>query len=142
MGLMIRPPQWTRTFWATALLIAFAALLYATSSGFAAPPEAPPGPDRFGINLVKYTAYEWLLVSYKENSIACKIVVDYEGKPTLTDVYIDCGDEITDEWVEQQPCLDPSQPQFCDGYYLYFIGSHPADRDLRKAANRGLASLR
>ncbi len=129
MRLMIRPPQRTALLWVTALLIAFAALLSAPSSGFAAP-APPPGPDRFGINLVKYTAYEWLLVTFKDNSVACEISVDYAGQPTITDVYIDCGDKTTDAWIAQKPCLDPSHPQFCDGYYIYFTGSRPAEHEV------------
>ena len=126
---MRTPPRRIFLLWPIGLMVACAALLAATSSGFAAPAQ-PPGPDRYEILTVAYTAYDWLMVAFKNNQIVCKIVVDYEGKPSLTDVYIDCGDIITDKWIAQKPCLDPGKPQFCDGYYLYFTGSRSAQKEV------------
>ncbi len=117
------------TFWLTSLIVAFAALLSATARGVAAS-GLPPGPDRYQVITVEYTAYDWILATFKDNEIVCEIVVDYEGKPTLEDVYLDCGEKITNEWIAQKPCLVPSKPQFCDGYYIYFTGSHPATKEV------------
>jgi hypothetical protein len=114
--------------WLTSFLVAGAALLSATSAGFAAP-AIPPGPDRSKITIVQYTAYEWLLVTFKGNHVVCKISVDHEGKPTITEVYIDCGDKLTNAWIAQKPCLDASKSNQCDGYYIYFTGSHAAEKE-------------
>ena len=125
---MQTPNRRTLHFWLISLLVAFVALLFATSAGFAAP-APPPGPDRYKVTLVKYTAYEWYMATFKLNQIVCKIVVDYEGTPTLEDIYIDCGDELTDQWVAQEPCLKPKANK-CDGYYIFPTGSYPAEKEV------------
>jgi hypothetical protein len=121
--------RWTPLFWLISLLVAFAALLSATSTGSAAP-APPPGPDRYKVLLVKYTSYEWYMATFKGNHIVCKIIVDYEGKPTLTDVYIDCGDTLTNQWVAQQPCRNMYKPNQCDGYYIFLAGNYPAEKEV------------
>jgi hypothetical protein len=126
---MQTPNRRTLHFWLISLLVAFVALLFATSAGFAAP-APPPGPDRYKITLIKYTAYEWYMATFKGNHIVCKIIVDYEGMPTLTDVYIDCGDDLTNEWVAQKPCNDPYKSNKCDGYYIFSTGSYPAEKEV------------
>lgn len=122
-------PGWIPQGWLTSLVVACAALLFATSNGFAAS-TSPPGPDRYTITTVQYTAYEWLLVAFKNNQVVCKIVVDHEGKPTISEVYVDCGDKLTNAWIAQPPCLNASKANQCPGYYIYFLNSHPAEKDL------------
>ena len=125
---MKTPNQRTLHFWLISLLVAFVALLFATSAGFAAP-APPPGPDRYKVTLVKYTVYDWYMATFKLNEIVCKIVVDYEGTPTLEDIYIDCGDVLTDKWVAQEPCLKLKTNK-CDGYYIFPTGSYPAEKEV------------
>lgn len=121
--------RWTPLFWLISLLVAFAALLSATLTGSAAP-APPPGPDRYKVLLVKYTSYEWYMATFKGNQIVCKIIVDYKGKPTLTDVYIDCGDVLTNQWVAQRPCRKVDRPNQCEGYYIFLAGSHPGEKEV------------
>ena len=133
----MKPSRRTPLFWLTSLLVAFAALLSATSAGFAAP-APPPGPDRYTVQVISYTAYEWYMASFKGNQLVCKIIVDHEGQPTLAEIYADCGDKldetgdnyIVDVWVAQKPCLDPSKAAKCEGYYIFFAGSRPAEREV------------
>jgi hypothetical protein len=127
MGRARISPRLTILIWLTSLFVAGVALLASTLGGRAA--SNPPGPDRYTFTTIQYTAYDWLLVTFKGNHIVCEITVDYEGRPTLTDVYIDCGDEITNKWIAQKPCLDPSKANKCEGVYIYYIGSHPAERE-------------
>jgi hypothetical protein len=110
------------------LLVALAALFSANSIGFAAP-ATPPGPDRYQVTLVKYTAYEWYMAAFKGNVIVCKIVVDYDGIPTLEDVYAACGATITNFWIAQPPCTNTVNPNKCKGFYLFSTGSHPAEKE-------------
>lgn len=126
---MKTPARQTPLFWLISLLAAFAALLSVTSAKATAP-AAPPGPDRYQVMLLQYTAYDWYMVTYKGNHIVCKIVVDYEGPPTLTDIYIDCGDDLTDQWVAQPPCKTPQKANRCEGYYIFFAGNHPAEKEV------------
>lgn len=121
--------RWTPLFRLIGLLVACAALLSATSAGFAAA-APPPGPDRFEVMLVQYTSYEWYMADFKHNEITCKIVVDYEGTPTLEDVYIDCGEELTDKWVAQPPCENPKKAHECEGYYIFPTGGTPSEKEV------------
>jgi hypothetical protein len=121
------PFRRTPLFWLISVLVACAALLSATSAGFAA--SAPPGPDRYKVTLVQYTSYEWYMATFKGNHLLCKIVVDYEGTPSLNDVYLDCGKELTDAWVAQPPCVKVDRPNQCKGYYIFLANSHPAEKE-------------
>jgi hypothetical protein len=119
----------TPRYWLISLLVACAALLSATSAGFAAS-APPPGPDRYKVLLVKYTAYEWYMATFKLNQIVCKIVVEYEGMPILEDVYADCGQQLTDEWVAQPPCVKVEKFNRCKGYYIFLAGEHPEEKEI------------
>lgn len=122
-------PRRTLLLWLTSLLVAGAAYLSVTSTGSAAS-APPPGPDRFKSVVVKYTSYTWFMVAYRKNDIVCKIVVDYEGKPDLKDVYIDCGDALTNEWVAQPPCMNYDRPNNCKGYYIYLVSAESKQKDV------------
>lgn len=115
--------------WLSSLLVACVALLSVTSAGLAAP-APPPGPDRYKVLAIKYTAYDWYMAAFQGDEIVCKIVVDYEGRPTLEDVYADCGEELTNAWVEQPLCKTPNKPAQCEGYYIFFVGSRPAEKEV------------
>ena len=119
----------TPIFWPISLLVAFVALLAATSSGFAAP-APPPGPDRFKAIVVNYTTYAWYMATFRGNHLVCKIVIEYEGLPNLEDVYADCGQELADEWVAQPICKNADKPNRCKGYYLFLAESIPGQREV------------
>ena len=81
--------------------------LASPSQGAAAPAQNPPGPDRYSVTTVDYTKYFWWLIRWGENDHECEIEVDHEGLPTPGDIYVDCGQDIYDEWVTQKPCRKP-----------------------------------
>ncbi|MBI5934931.1 MAG: hypothetical protein HY867_14595 [Chloroflexi bacterium] len=122
-------PARTPLFWPISLLVAFVALLAATSSGFAAP-APPPGPDRFKAIVVNYTSNTWFLATFRANHIVCKIVVEHEGIPSLEDVYASCGEDITNEWIAQPICKNVDRPNHCKGYYIFLVESVPGQRDV------------
>ena len=126
---MKTPLARTPLFWPIGLLVAFVALLAATSSGSAAP-APPPGPDRFKVLIVKFTTYNWYMATFRGNHLVCKIVIEYEGIPNLEDVYADCGQDLTDEWVAQPPCKNFDRPNHCKGYYLFLAESIPGEREV------------
>jgi len=113
------------------LLLALAGSAFASHlSGTAAPSYVPPGPDRFSVVTVDYTKYFWWLLAWDGNGTPiCKIDVDHEGMPTPGDVYVDCGQEIYDIWVEQNPCIE-IDIQLCEGVYVVLIGSGPAQKEV------------
>src|SRR5687768_16283313 len=73
------------------ILSAFLGSAFTPGMGAASAAEAPPGPDRFTVVTVAYTAYEWWVVRWQENQVMCSIVVDHEEMPTPSEVYRDCG---------------------------------------------------
>jgi hypothetical protein len=85
--------------------------------------------------VVTYTRYEWWLLRWSDNQLLCQVYVDHEGWPTADDVLTDCGGTIYSQWINTQPCtgLDQGQllPSGCTGLYLYFIGSAPAEKEIK-----------
>jgi hypothetical protein len=85
----------------------------------------PPGPDRSIVVVQQYTSYEWWLTNRSDNAVLCSIDIDHDGLPGNGDIYKACGEEIYDEWIVTKPC---PQGDVCDGYYLQFVKSWPAQR--------------
>jgi len=79
---------------------------------------------------VKYTAYQWWMVSWKGHNAVCSVIVDHEGIPTPGEVYRDCGEMIYEEWISQKPCLTNREKDTCEGYYVHLIDSRPAEREI------------
>ena len=122
------PRQWRNRFITLSLLLAVVGSAFASSSqGVAAPSQDPPGPDRFSVTTVDYTKYFWWMIRWGENDVECKIEIDHEGMPTPGDVYVDCGEELYEKWVEQKPCtnLDVNS---CKGFYMVQVDSEPAQK--------------
>jgi hypothetical protein len=84
---------------------------------------------------VTYTRYEWWLLRWSDNQIVCHVYIDHEGLPTADEILTDCGGEIYNQWLATQPCpgLDQASlpPSGCVGLYLYFIGSAPAEKEIK-----------
>jgi len=98
--------------------------------GAAAPSYLPPGPDRFSVITVEYTKYFWWMLEWDgTGDVICKLEVDHDGLPTPGDVYVDCGEDLYDSWVEQQPCLEIDTTR-CRGFYMVKIGSEPASKEI------------
>jgi hypothetical protein len=111
-------------------------LLAFVGSAFSAPPRnatapqtAPPGPDRFSVTVVDYTKYFWWLIRWGRHDIECKIITDHEGLPTPGDIFVDCGEDIYLEWIEQMPCLT-ADVKLCEGFYLQLAGTKPAQKEV------------
>ncbi|MEW6402451.1 MAG: hypothetical protein AB1649_11680 [Chloroflexota bacterium] len=103
----------------------------ASSRGYsAAAALQPPGPDRFTVITVEYIAYNWWMVTWKGNVVVCGIEADHEGMPTGSEIFRDCGEVLYEEWVNQDPCLTPYNSHNCPGYYMYFVDSHPAEKEI------------
>lgn len=95
--------------------------------------QPTPGPDRHTNILIDATEYNWWLVYWSDNTIACVIAVDHEGKPTKEDVLNDCGAAIYDKWLYTPACTGAesgSALQACKGMYLHNVGSQDVSRSL------------
>jgi hypothetical protein len=95
----------------------------------AAPSDAPPGPDRFSVVTVEYTKYFWWMIEWDRSDVICKLEIDHEGLPTPGDVYVDCGQDIYETWVKQEPCQE-LDTRLCKGFYVVMIGSEPATKEI------------
>ena len=109
-------------------------LVGSASTSFPAPnlrasANNPPGPDRFTSIILKYTKYTWWMARFDDSSVVCEIIVDHEGNPTLEEVYSACGEDIYDDWFDQELCTEPKAKQ-CEGYYFYQVDSMPAEKEV------------
>jgi hypothetical protein len=112
------------------LLIALGGISFASNSKVqAAPLYQPPGPDRFSVTVVDYTKYIWHMFRWGKKGVVCKIVVSHDGMPTPGDVFVDCGEDIYDEWVSQGPCLEPDVRD-CKGFFVTLVDTKPAQKEI------------
>jgi hypothetical protein len=116
---------------ATTLLFVLAAVSALGALHVSAAGEQPTGPDRFAIITQKYTSYEWWLTNWTDNQVACSITVDHEGPPTNGEISAICGATLYEKWLDTKPCeTSEENPSICEGYYLVFFKSEPAQRDV------------
>lgn len=112
------------------LILALAGSAFASfSRGAAAPPNDPPGPDRFSVTTVDYTKYTWWMLDWGKTDPECVIEIDHEGMPTPGDVYVDCGEDLYTIWLEQKPCSE-FDVTLCDGVYFVLVDSQPAQKEI------------
>jgi len=117
-------------------LITLSLLLALVGSGFsshpqkvAAPPQVPPGPDRFSVTVVDYTQYTWWLIHWGESDVECVVTTDHEGLPTPGDIFVDCGEILYNKWIKQKPCNE-TDVALCKGFYLFLADSKPAQKEV------------
>ncbi len=77
--------------------------------------------------VVPYVEYEWWMLRWEDNAIACRIFADHEGKPNSDEFLIYCGKNLYEDWYETQPCKElkdgGGNTSLCDGFYLHQIAS-------------------
>lgn len=126
-----------RTTWAgyvgltVAIVLGLLFLFPANKSHVLANGAGPLGPDRFGIAIVDYTAYEWWLIGWSDNYVACQIFIEHTGMPTHEEIYNACGEILYNAWAATKPCDEAAEGGNvldCHGYYLHEYGSGPAQK--------------
>ena len=119
------------------LLLMMSMLLVLIGSAFASfqPPNlranqgSPPGPDRYTAIVVDYIKYTWWMASFEDRKVVCELIIEHEGLPTLNEVYTECGEDIAEEWFEQELCTDTKYKD-CEGYYFYQVSAFPAQKEV------------
>jgi hypothetical protein len=111
------------------ILVALMGAAFARVPGSAQESNPPPGPDRYTVIAVEYNAYEWYMVKWKNQQVACSVIIDHEGTPLPWEVYRDCGESVYDTWVTQKPCYS-NKKYTCEGYYTFLIDSWPAEKEI------------
>lgn len=127
-----------RAAWAAIFLVIVLGVALAPAPGswrVHAQEDDPPGPDRAAAVIVDYLSYEWWLVRWQDNSVACQIFVDHEGLPGGGEIYRDCGEELYAKWAATSACTgaETGDPAACGGYYLLYWQSAPAQREVAVA---------
>ncbi|MBK9926079.1 MAG: hypothetical protein IPP66_12405 [Anaerolineales bacterium] len=122
--------QWMIRLITLSLLIVLAGSAFGSFPlGSASSSQSPPGPDRYAVTVVSYTKYSWWMIRWGGSKVECKIEVDHEGLPTPGDIYVDCGEDVYDEWIEQKPCSE-KDVSLCKGFYLVKVDSEPAQKKI------------
>ncbi|MCK5793754.1 MAG: hypothetical protein KAH12_03555, partial [Anaerolineales bacterium] len=82
---------------------------------------------------ISYTEYDWWLVHWQNNNLACEIKVDHDGAPTGVEIYRQCGDKIYDLWRISGPCFaaDSVGQGQCGGMYLFLAGSELKQKEIQ-----------
>ena len=82
---------------------------------------------------IPYSEYDWWLVQWLNNNLACEIIVDHEGEPTGAEIYVQCGKEIYDQWRISDPCsaADSENQVQCGGMYLFLTGSGLKQKEIQ-----------
>lgn len=115
------------------LLIALSAVMVGTAFSSSPRPASvanpPPGPDRFTVTTVDYTAFTWWVASWSKNQVVCSVVADHEGAPTPEEIYRDCGNKVYQKWVSQPPCNQHIAPD-CIGYYVFLVDQQAARKEI------------
>ncbi len=85
--------------------------------------------------VITYTRYEWWLLRWSDNELLCHVYIDHEGLPSANEILTDCGGTVYTQWINTLPCTGLSAghipPSGCLGLYLFFIGSAPAEKEVK-----------
>ena len=90
-------------------------------------------PPRKAIIIETYTQHEWWLLAWADNTLACRILTEDDGQPSLSEVQADCPEEVFSLWLEYPFCeaaTNAGDLTTCSGYYLFYLGSHQAEREV------------
>jgi len=86
---------------------------------------------------VTATEYDWWLVRWANNKVACELSVEHEGNPTAQEVFDQCSDDVYNQWLQSKPC--DTITAACLGFYLQPVGSHIEEKTI--AVDLPLASV-
>jgi hypothetical protein len=91
------------------------------------------GPERKATISESYTTYEWWLLSWSSTNVLCQVFVEHEGVPELGEVEHYCGSQLTQHWLNTQPCSfsdEIKRAQECPGLYFHLASVTPGEREI------------
>lgn len=98
------------------------------AQGPAQGPAAPP--ERTTSIKGEYTLYEWWLLYWNNNTVACQIYIDHQGLPSRQEVFYSCGQTILNRWVATPSC-DLNNTATCTGLYLNLTHVTPGEHEIQ-----------
>ena len=107
--------RWVRVLLALLSMI-LAILVLPTADVF-----ADDEPERLEYIDVVVPEFEWWLVYWQDDTLACSLIVDHEGEPTGPELYYHCGEKLFDLWEVSTPCeaAESDEANTCEGLYLF-----------------------
>ncbi len=113
---MLRPSS----VWKPMLILSFA---LAACFGAVRPASAWSVGERRAATSTQW--YRWSLVKWENYQIACSVFVQHAGAPTLAEVNLNCGVNISEAWQATPTCESQTG---CTGLFLRAEGTISADR--------------
>jgi hypothetical protein len=77
--------------------------------------------------------YEWWLIRWTDNLVACQLFINHEGLPTDGEILEECGQETYTTWKSTPPCIQAGEGKStfnCLGYYAYFVGNRSGRQEI------------
>ena len=103
------------------VVVAFASLTFLGGAGVFKPASAEESPQRTALIEVDITSYDWWLVRWSDNGIACQLSLEHEGNPTDDEIKKICGSAIYNQWLTSSVCANAQEgadSSSCPGFYL------------------------
>lgn len=95
---------------------------------YAVAPTPTPISSRHMTVPVTFTWYDWWMARWENNEVICRILIEHEGQPYLSEIRQACGQLLYNEFAATKAC-DPSAG-VCRGMYLHFVRTFPGKRDV------------
>ena len=97
--------------------------------------EIPPTPEpsfRRTSLIIDVDFYTWWLIRWKNNSIACEIVIDHPEFPTGDEILKACGEDILEDWLDTQSCSISEEKDYsqCEGVYLHLAAKEKGQKTI------------
>ena len=79
-----------------------------------------------------YIEYDWWLIYWQNDVVACELGIDHEGEPNWLEIYNLCGEKIFNQWLESSPCEASlsTESSACGGMYTQLIGSQEKNKEI------------
>lgn len=115
------------------LLSAAICAVLALGVGGPEPVQADAGTGRQKEIEITYTEFNWWLIYWQDDVLACELRVDHPREPTGDEIYIQCGEKLYNTWLGSAPCSESESrtSSSCSGMYLHQVGSQLKTRTIK-----------
>lgn len=124
----------SRLFWLGVIVLFLASAVWLGSrSQVARAQESTATSKRITDIQVTTIVYDWWLVYWSNNQVACEVSVEHEGVPTPQEVNDQCGKTIYNQWQNTKICdlqALAADPDACTGLYLHKTDSHVEQKEI------------
>jgi len=92
----------------------------------------PQPSDRTEKTTILLTQYEWWMLYWSDNTVACDFFIDHAGDPTDEDIRSNCSEYLLQTWKETPDCVqaDGGDTTSCAGVHLKPVNSTPTQQEI------------